>query len=285
MKYIRLIDGYEIPLVGLGTYKSEGDACVRIVKSAIQNGYRLLDTAAKYGNEQWVGQGILQSDIPRERIKVTSKVWRENMSFNNTVLGLENSLKNLGLNYLDVFLIHWPANAKNYDEWQYTNAEVWRAMEYLQYEGKVRTIGVSNFSIKYLEALFITAKVKPAINQIEFHPGYKQSDLIHFCKQNDIVLEAWSPLARGKVYEIDLLNQLSIKYHKTVAQLCIRWSIQQGVVSIPKSSDIARIKENINVFDFEISEEDMNAINNLPAFGFSGEHPDYWPDRNQNFSD
>ncbi len=279
MKEIVLNDGNSIPVVGLGTYKSVNDGGIQSIKSALAKGYRLIDTAAKYNNEEEVGKGITESGIDRKEIIVTTKLWRENLGYEETKKAFELSFKKLGLTYIDLYLIHWPANARNYTNWQKVNADSWRAMEELQAEGRIKSIGVSNFWQEHLEALFQTAKVIPAVNQIEFHPGYWQPELTAFCKKNDIVVESWSPLARGKIFGNDILNAIAEKHNKSVSQICLRWVIQHDVVVIPKSTILQRIEENIAIFDFELSEEEMKQINELPEMGFSGELPNIWPER------
>ena len=279
MKELTLNDGHKIPIIGFGTYKSKKQEGIESVAAALANGYRLIDTAAKYKNEKSVGQGIKQSGVSREEIVVTTKLWRENLGYEQAKTAFKASLNKLGLDYIDLYLIHWPANARNYANWQKTNADTWRALEELQAEGKIKSIGVSNFWQAHLEALFQTANVIPAINQIEFHPGYWQRELTEFCKKQGIVVESWSPLARGKVFGNDLLESIANKHNKSVAQICLRWVIQHKVIVIPKSTTPKRIEENINVFDFELSEEEMRQINALPEMGFSGELPDIWPDK------
>lgn len=279
MKKIILKNGNKIPIVGFGTYKCEEQEGIESVKCAISNGYSLIDTAAFYGNEEAVGKGIKASGVSREEIFITSKLWRESLGYESTKKEFKKSLNRLNVEYIDLYLIHWPANAKNYDNWQKTNADTWRAMEELQAEGKIKSIGVSNFFQEHLEALFQTANLIPSINQIEFHPGYWQQELVAYCKSQNIVVESWSPLARGKVFGNEVLQAISKKHNKSVSQVCLRWIIQHDVIVIPKSTSPKRIEENINVFDFELSKEEMELINNLPEMGFSGELPNIWPDR------
>ena len=278
MREIILNDGHKIPVIGFGTYKSTDQAGIQPVIDALASGYRLIDTASKYENEAAVGKAIRISGVSREEIIVTTKMWRENLGYDQTKTAFNESLNKLGLDYIDLYLIHWPANAKNYQNWQKANADTWRAMEELQAAGKIKSIGVSNFWQEHLEALFQTANVIPAINQIEFHPGYWQPELTEFCKKQGIVVESWSPLARGKVFGNDLLEKIAIKHHKSVSQVCLRWVLQHNVVVIPKATTPQRIEENINLFDFELSDEEMQQINNLPEMGFSGELPNNWPD-------
>lgn len=280
MNTIQLNDGNVIPQVGFGTYKANTEEGIASVKNALQSGYRLLDTAAKYENEEDVAEGIKQSGIPREEIFVTSKVWREEMSYENARKAFDESLKKLQLDYLDLYLIHWPANKRNYGSgWKNANAEVWRALEDLQSEGLVKSIGVSNFWPEHLEPLLESAKVKPAINQIEFHPGYWQPEVLKYSQDHGITVESWSPFARGKIFENEVLERIAATHQKTVSQVALRWIVQHGVIAIPKSTTLERIKENLEVFDFELSEEEMLLINGIPQMGFSGELPNIWPER------
>ncbi|UBZ05910.1 aldo/keto reductase [Salegentibacter mishustinae] len=279
MKKLILNDGQKLPTVGFGTYKSEGQEGIEAVSTAISSGYSLIDTAAVYGNEETVGKGIKASGASRKDIFVTTKLWRENLGYESTKKEFEKSLNRLNLKYIDLYLIHWPANAKNYDNWQKTNADTWRAMEELQAEGKIKSIGVSNFFQEHLEALFETAKVIPAINQIEFHPGYWQQEIVSYCKKQNITLEAWSPLARGKVFENEVLKEIAKAHNKSVSQVCLRWIIEHEVIAIPKSTNPERIQENIELFDFELTSAEMEKIDHLPKMGFSGELPNIWPDK------
>ena len=279
MKYYHLNNGNKIPSIGFGTYQAEEKEGIEAVKKALKTGYRLIDTAAKYKNEEAVGKGIKESNVPREEIMVTTKLWRENLGYENTKKAFETSLKKLDLDYIDLYLIHWPANAKNYDDWEKTNNETWQAMEELVKEGKIKNIGVSNFWPEHLEPLLKTAKIKPVINQIEFHPGYWQPEVTNYCKQHDILVEAWSPLARGKVFENDEIKAIAKKHQKSVAQICLRWILEHEVLVIPKSSTPERIEDNFNVFDFQLSAEEIKTIDSLPQMGFSGELPNHWPDK------
>lgn len=279
MQTLTLNDRNEIPILGFGTYKATGPEGVESVRHALMKGYRLIDSAAVYGNESAVGEGVKASGIAREEIFITTKLWRESLGYSSARKEFANSLTRLGLDYLDLYLIHWPANARNYEDWQKTNADTWRAMEELQAEGKIRSIGVSNFWVEHLEALMQTAKAPPAVNQIEFHPGYWQPKVTTFCQEHNIAVESWSPLARGKVFGNELLKSIAQQHKRTVSQICLRWVIQHNVIAIPKSTTPERVEENINVFDFKLSEGEMNQIDKLPEMGFSGELPNIWPER------
>lgn len=275
---ITLNDGNKIPKLGFGTYKAADREGIDSVKFALQNGYRLLDTAAIYGNEAAVGKGIIESQIPRNEIFLTTKLHRENLGYESAKEAFAESLDKLKLDYVDLYLIHWPANSKNYDNWQKANAETWRAMEELQSEGKIKSIGVSNFWKEHLDALLQTAKVVPAVNQIEFHPGYWQPEVTERCNDLSILVEAWSPLARGKILQNDVLKRIAEKHNKTISQITLRWILQMGALPIPKSTTKDRILENLEVFDFELDSKDVAAICEVPVMGFSGELPNEWPD-------
>lgn len=269
-----LNNGYEIPCVGFGTWQTpDGDTAVMAVSEAIKTGYRHIDTAACYGNEVSVGQGIKKSGIEREKLFVTSKVWNTERGYEKTIAAFETTLTDLGLDYLDLYLIHWPASSSQYDNWEKINLETWKALTELYKAGKIKSIGVSNFMPHHLEALMKT-EVPPMVNQIEYHPGLNQEETVDYCKKHGILVEAWSPLGTGRMLNNETLKFIAGKYGKSVAQLCIRWCLQNGVLPLPKSVTPARIVENADVFDFDITAEDMSDINAMPYFGGSGLHPD-----------
>ncbi|MEJ1222925.1 aldo/keto reductase [Sediminicola sp. 1XM1-17] len=273
--YFTLNNNVKIPSVGFGTWQTpDGDAALNAIKTAVQNGYRHIDTAAIYANEKGVGMGIKACGIERKELFVTSKVWNTERGYESTLKAFEKSLKDLQLDYLDLYLIHWPAAAHQFDNWQQINSDTWRAMEKLYTEGKIRAIGVSNFLEHHLEPLLAKAKVSPAVNQIEYHPGCMQQNCVQFCADHNILVQGWSPLGRGKVLDHKMLQEIAQKYHKTVAQLCIRWALQNDVLPLPKSSTPHRIRENFDIFDFEISASDIASINQLEDLGRSGLHPD-----------
>lgn len=265
-EYKLLNNGAKIPVLGFGTFKVEsGKQTVESVKAAIEIGYRHIDTAAIYRNEEGVGKGIKESGVSRNDIFLVSKVWNSDQGYENTLKAFELSLKKLDTDYLDLYLIHWPKPL---------NKETWRALEKIYKDGKVRSIGVSNFKEHHLQDLLETAKIKPMVNQIEFHPQLAQPELLKFCKDKDIQVVAWGPLMQGKIYEIQLFKELSQKYNKSIAQIVLRWDIQKGVVTIPKSINQDRIKGNSEIFDFEISEEDMDKISKLNTGVRIGSDPD-----------
>ncbi len=272
---IVLSNGYKIPCVGYGTWKMpSGEAGVKAVCDALNAGYAHIDTAAIYENEEAVGDAVRKSGVPREEIFVTSKVWNTERGYDKALVAFEVSLEKLGFDYLDLYLIHWPAAQGNVEEWSCINSETWRALESLYADGRVRSIGVSNFKPHHLEALMDKAIVQPMVNQIEYHPGFIQVETADFCRAHDILIEAWSPLGKGKIFQDETLLVIAQKYRCTVAQLCIRWCLQKGTVPLPKSVTPARIIENTHVFGFEISPEDMALIDALPPMGRSGLDPD-----------
>ncbi|MBN2520607.1 MAG: aldo/keto reductase [Bacteroidales bacterium] len=263
-----LSNGIEMPYFGLGVFETrDGNEVINAVKYAIKTGYRHIDTASMYQNEKGVGLGIKQSGVEREDIFVTSKVWNTDQGFDKTIQAFDLSLKKLGFDYLDLYLIHWPVKGMI--------KETWQAFEYLYKEGRVRAIGVSNFLKHHLEELFQNAEIKPMVNQMEFHPHLVQQDLIDFCNANKIQYEAWSPLMRGAVNKISIINQLAEKYNKNAFQIVLRWNLQKGVVTIPKSSRPDRILSNSQLFDFEIEKADIQLIDSLDKNSRLGPHPDF----------
>ncbi|TKC14885.1 aldo/keto reductase [Robertmurraya kyonggiensis] len=253
-----LHNGVKMPWFGLGVFKvKEGSEVVESVKAAIKNGYKSIDTAAIYQNEEGVGQGIRESGVPREELFVTSKVWNSDQGYESTLQAFETSLQKLGLDYLDLYLIHWPGQDK--ERFKAT----WKALEKLYKDGRVRAIGVSNFHVHHLEDLLEDAEVKPMVNQVEYHPHLAQLELRSFCKKEGIQLEAWSPLKQGELLDDPTINEIAQKYGKSAAQVILRWDLQNEVVTIPKSIKEQRIIENADIFDFELSHEDMEKINAL----------------------
>ncbi|MCY7835051.1 aldo/keto reductase [Bacillus haynesii] len=268
---ITLNNGTTMPWFGLGVFKvEEGPELVQAVKTAIKHGYRSIDTAAIYGNEEGVGQGIREglkeAGISREDLFVTSKVWNDDLGYDETIAAYEASLEKLGLDYLDLYLIHWPV------EGRYNAA--WKALETLYEQGRVKAIGVSNFHIHHLEDLLKDAAVKPAINQVEYHPRLTQKELQTFCSSHGIQLQAWSPLMQGQLLSHPLLKDIADKHGKTPAQVILRWDLQNGVITIPKSTKAERIAQNADIFDFELTIEEMKQIDGLNENTRVGPDPD-----------
>lgn len=253
---VLLHNGVKMPYFGLGVYKvEEGNEVIESVKTALEVGYRAIDTAALYENEEGVGKAIKESGIPREEIFVTTKVWNTDHGYEKTLKAFDKSISKLGLDYVDLYLIHWPGKD--------TFIDTWRALEKLYRDGRVRAIGVSNFKSHHLQTLMEHSEEKPVINQVELHPYFQQKELREFCKQHDIVVEAWSPLGRGQVLDDPVLAEIGKKYEKTPAQVTLRWHLQNDIVIIPKSVTPSRIKENADIFDFELTAEDMEQIDQL----------------------
>lgn len=266
-----LHNGVKMPWFGLGVFKvEEGTEVVHAVKTAIKHGYRSIDTAAIYGNEEGVGQGIREglaaSSLSREDLFVTSKVWNADQGYETTLAAFETSLEKLGLDYLDLYLIHWPVAGKY--------KETWRALETLYKAGRIRAIGVSNFQIHHLQDLMKEAEIKPMVNQVEYHPRLTQVELQMFCREQEIQFEAWSPLMQGQLLEDPELQEIASKYGKSIAQVILRWDLQHGVVTIPKSIKEHRIIENAAIFDFELTAEDMSRIDALNENHRVGPDPD-----------
>ena len=259
-----LRNGVEMPRLGFGTYKTpEGEVAEASVLVALEAGYRHIDTAAFYGNEGGVGRAIRKSGIPREEIFVTTKVWNTQRGYDKARASILASLERLGLDYVDLCLIHWPAIPKQFNNWEELNLDTWKAFRELHSLGKIRAIGVSNFKPRHLEALMKT-DVPPMVNQIECHPGQAQEETVAFCQARGIAVEAWSPMGRGALLTEPLLVTLGEKYRRTPAQVCIRWCLQKGIIPLPKSVTPARILENAAVFDFALAPEDMARLDAMP---------------------
>jgi diketogulonate reductase-like aldo/keto reductase len=250
---VTLNNGVKMPRLGIGTWQiRDGRPVRRTLGWAFEAGYRHIDTAAMYGNERGVGEAVRDSDVPRDEIFVTTKLWNSDHGYENALRAFDKSMQRLGLDYVDLYLIHWPVSGQR--------EETWRALEKIYTEGRARAIGVSNYTIRHLEDLLRVAEVVPTVNQVEFHPWLFQKDLLDYCKEHDIVLEAYSPLTKGRRLNDPALLEVAERYSKSPAQILIRWVLQHDMVVIPKSSDPDHIRANADVFDFEISEEDMCRI-------------------------
>lgn len=262
-----LHNGVKMPWFGLGVFKvQDGEEVVHSVKAALKAGYKSIDTAAVYKNEEGVGKAIKEAGVPREELFVTTKVWNSDQGYDSAIQAFETSLEKLGLDYIDLYLIHWPVEGKY--------QETWKALETLYKEKRVRAIGVSNFHMHHLEDLMQTAEVKPMVNQVELHPLLNQSELRDFCKKHEIQIEAWSPLAQGELLENGVLKEIAQKYNKSVAQIILKWDLQNEIVTIPKSVKEHRIIENADIFDFQLAPEDMDKINSLNENRRVGPDPD-----------
>lgn len=263
-----LNNGVHMPWLGLGVWKTqEGEEVVNAVKYAVRAGYRSIDTAAVYGNEAGVGRAIQECGVPREELFITTKVWNADQGYDTTLRAFEESRKKLGLDVIDLYLIHWPVKGK------YT--DTWRALVKLYQDGLVRAIGVSNFQVHHLQDIMQSSDIVPAVNQVELHPLLNQQELRDFCRAKGIQLEAWSPLMQGNL-QLPLLTELGQKYGKSPAQIVLRWDLQHGVVTIPKSVSEQRIQENAAIFDFTLSDEDMNRLNELNQNQRFGPDPDHF---------
>lgn len=268
----RLSNGIEIPCVGFGTWQTpDGDVAYNSVKAALEYGYRHIDTATAYGNEESVGRAIndflKESGVKREELFITTKLWNRHHSYELAKGGIEESLRKLGLDYIDLYLVHWPNPAAFRDHWQKANADSWRAMEEAVEEGKIRALGISNFRRHHIEELFKTAKIRPVVNQIKLCPGICQDELVEYCQKNGMLIEAYSPMGTGGVLKDAFMQSLAEKYGHSVAQICIRYSLQRGYLPLPKSVTPSRIKDNMNSFCFTIDDEDIERIANLSLEG------------------
>ena len=269
-----LSNGISIPCLGFGTWQSPPDEAASSVRHALLSGYRHIDTAAQYGNEPDVGRGIRESGVPREEIFLTTKLWNDERGYETTLRAFERSLKNLGTDYIDLYLIHWPATPHRFENWQELNLGTWRAFEKLYKEGRIRAIGISNFMPHHMKPLLDACEIVPMVNQIEIHPGMLQPETVKASQEQGMLIEAWSPLGTGRMLKNEILMQIASKYNVSTAQLCLRYALQHGYLPLAKSVTPSRIDENMKIFDFEISAEDMAFIDAMPYFGGSGFDPD-----------
>jgi methylglyoxal/glyoxal reductase len=268
---LTLNNGIEMPQLGYGVFRvEEGTELEKAIETAIRLGYRSIDTAAIYGNEKSVGNGVRNAIdaglVTREELFITSKVWNDGLSYDETIAAYEESLEKLGLDYLDLYLIHWPGKDKY--------MESWKALEALYKEGRIKSIGVSNFEVHHLETLLNETEVKPVVNQIEFHPKLIQTEVRTFCEEHNIKVEAWSPLMNADLLTNDTIQEMAKSLNKSAAQVILRWDLQHGIITIPKSMTESRMEENISLFDFELSEEQMKQLDVLNENKRSGPDPD-----------
>lgn len=273
-----LSNGVKIPCIGYGTWQvPEGQEAESALKTALEVGYRHIDTAQGYGNEASVGRAIKKSGVPREEIFVTSKLDNGSHGYAETYDAFEASMRRLDLDYLDLFLIHWPNPVAYRDHWQKTNAETWKAFEELHAAGRIRAIGISNFRPHHIEALLKTATTVPMVNQIRLCPGDAHEGTIDYCRRKGILLEAYSPLGVGEIFNDPDMKALAEKHHKSIAQIALRWSLQRGFLPLPKSVTPSRMRENIDLFDFELSDADMQKIDALEGIAGYAMDPDEAP--------
>ena len=264
MTYYNLNNGVSIPVLGFGTWKAEnGEIAYQSVLEALKAGYRHIDTAAIYKNEESVGRAIQDSGIPREEIFVTSKLWNTNHNYGQARQAFKESLEKLGLDYL--YLIHWPnpKPLRENDQWEIRNSEVWRAMEDLYQEGKIRAIGVSNFLPHHLDALLETAKILPAVNQVRLAPGVYQEEVVDYCREKGILLEAWGPFGQGELFDQEEVKEIAARHEKSVAQIALAWSLAEGFLPLPKSVTTSRIKSNLDCFGIELSQEEREILKRI----------------------
>ena len=268
-----LANGVKIPCIGFGTWQTpNGEVAVSSVLSALEAGYRHIDTAQGYGNEESVGIAVKQSGIDRKELFLTSKLTNSEHGYEKTLAAFETTLEKLGTDYLDLFLIHWPNPIAFRDHWQEANAGTWKAFEELYRSKRIRAIGISNFRPRHMEELSRTAEIAPMVNQIRLCPGDTQDEVVEYCRTHNILLEAYSPLGVGKIFEVPEMKALAEKYQKSIAQICIRWSLQRGYLPLPKSVTPSRIRENTQVFDFELDSSDVQLIADLKGcVGYSSD--------------
>ncbi|TVP93222.1 aldo/keto reductase [Alkalibacterium sp.] len=267
-------NGLKIPVIGFGTWQANDDEAKLSVLWALEAGYRHIDTAAGYKNEEEVGEALKESGVPREEVFVTTKLDNKSHGYEKTKSAIKDSLEKLDCDYIDLLLIHWPNPIASRDNWKEDNAASWKAMEEAVEEGKIKSLGVSNFHARHLDPLMETAKIKPAVNQILLNPSEMQPEVVEYNKKHDIISEAYSPLGTGKIFDVNELKVLADKYNKTIAQLVLKWSLQHGFLPLPKTVTKERVWENADVFDFEIKDEDMAVIDNLKGRAGSAVDPD-----------
>ena len=270
MKNIKLNSGIEIPEIGLGTYKSD----TKFIIQAIETGYRYFDTASFYGTEKSIAEAIKLSGLKREDFFIASKLWKDDMGYEKAKNAFNKTLESLETDYIDVFMIHWPRPNLKLENWRELDLETWQALEEFYAQGKIRVLGLSNFLPYHAENIIKNSKIFPYIAQLEFHAGHTQTFALNYYREKNILVQAWSPMARGRVFNDELIIELAEKYHVSAAQICLRFCIEEGVMPLPKASSVERLEENLAVLEFEISPEDVSRIENMPPSGWSGEHPD-----------
>ena len=269
----KLNDGFTIPCVGFGTFlSSDGQECYDAVREALKTGYRHVDTAAFYGNERSVGEAIRDSGVNRDDVFVTTKVWNDDQGYDNTMRAFEKSYKNLGLGYVNLYLIHWPIPAGHEHDYRELNKGTWKAFAELKAQKLIRSAGVSNFLPEHIDYLIEESGMTPAVNQIELHPALRQDETVDYCFSRGIVVEAWRPILKGEADKNPQLAAVAKKHNVTASQVCLRWELQRGILPLPKSVHADRIRENADIFSFELDEEDFALIASIPEHRY-GSHP------------
>lgn len=269
-----LNNGVEIPAVAFGTYKAADGKSADVIRAAIGAGYRYFDTASFYGTETYLAEAIRESGISRGEFFIASKLWKDEMGYENVKSAFERTLNNLRTDYLDLYLIHWPLPEPGYKEWRQLDKETWRAMEELYEAGKIRAIGLSNFLPHHIENILKDCRVRPAVDQIEYHPGYSQEAVVNYCRERGILVQAWSPIGRSRVLDEPLVKELAAKYDVSPAQICLKFAVQRNIIPLPKSSSEDRMRENLDLYSFELEQDDIWRLSTMPQSGWSGEHPD-----------
>ena len=269
-----LNNGVEIPAVAFGTYKAADGKSADVIRAAIGAGYRYFDTASFYGTETYLAEAIRESGIPRREFFIASKLWKDEMGYENVKSAFERTLNNLRTDYLDLYLIHWPLPEPGYKDWKQLDKETWRAMEELYHAGKVRAIGLSNFLPHHIENILEDCRVRPAVDQIEYHPGHSQEAVVNYCRERGILVQAWSPIGRSRVLDEPLVKELAAKYGVSPAQICLKFAVQRNIIPLPKSSSEDRMRENLDLYSFELEQDDIWRLSTMPQTGWSGEHPD-----------
>lgn len=275
MEFYTLQNGMQMPCVGLGTWQiTDRRQMAEVLRRAYEEGYRLIDTAAAYGNEIALARAIAEAGIERRELLLSDKVWNTSRGYENVQEACKRSLKKLKTDYLDIYLIHWPASKKLFPDWAEINADTWRGMERLCKDGYARAIGVCNFKQHHLEELAKCAEIPPCIDQFEMHPGFLQEELLDFCRAQQILAEASSPLGNGQILDHPVIRRIAAAHEKSTAQICLRWALQKGAAVIPKTSDPDRLIQNIALFDFTLSAEEMKDLDSIPYCGGIGIDPD-----------
>lgn len=280
-----LENGMKIPVLGFGTYNAKGGDNLEIIRTAIKAGYRYFDTASIYETERALGQAIKESGIPREEFFIATKAWIDERGYEEAKLAMDRSLERLQMDYVDLYLIHWPKSSFEETNWREKDIQTWKAMEEMYEAGKTRGLGLSNFLPNHLDVILEHAKIKPQVDQLEIHPGYSQEAAVIYGQSKGIRMQAWSPLGRGRMLDDEIILMFAKKYGKTPAQICLRFLMQKGIIPLVKSSTMERMKQNMDVFDFEISQEDIQIISCMPQTTGCGQHPEFHvPDKKSNFN-